>query len=69
MVFPNGSGLFQQDEAPCHTTHILKEWSVEHDEEFAVLPWPLSFPDLSSIKLRLDVLEQEVRSTVAPPRN
>ena len=25
MVFPDGSGLFQQDNAPCHTAHIVRE--------------------------------------------
>ena len=30
-VFPDGSGLFQQDNAPCHTAHIVREWFEEHD--------------------------------------
>ena len=38
MVFPDGSGLFQQDNAPCHTAHIVLEWFEEHDEVFTVLP-------------------------------
>ena len=25
MVFPDGSGLFQQDNAPCQTAHIVRE--------------------------------------------
>ena len=31
MVFPDDSGLFQQDNAPCHTAHIVREWFEEHD--------------------------------------
>ena len=30
MVFPDGSDLFQQDNAPCHTAHIVWEWFEEH---------------------------------------
>ena len=40
MVFPDGRGLFQQDNAPCPTAHIVREWFEEHDEVFTVLPWP-----------------------------
>ena len=29
-VFPDGSGLFHQDNAPCHTAQIVREWSTEH---------------------------------------
>ena len=31
MLFPDGSGLFQQDNAPCHTARIVREWFEEHD--------------------------------------
>ena len=31
MVFPDGSGLFQQDNAPCHTAHVVWQWFEEHD--------------------------------------
>ncbi|MCI4380731.1 hypothetical protein PGIGA_G00243310 [Pangasianodon gigas] len=27
-VFPNGSGIFQQDNAPCHTAEIVQEWNI-----------------------------------------
>uniref|UniRef100_A0AAY5KPB9 Tc1-like transposase DDE domain-containing protein n=1 Tax=Esox lucius TaxID=8010 RepID=A0AAY5KPB9_ESOLU len=69
MVFPDGSGLFQQDNSPCHTAHIVREWFEEHDEEFKVLPWPPNSPDLNPIEHLWDVLDQQVRSTPAPPRN
>lgn len=39
MVFPNGNGLFQQNNAPCCTAHIVQEQFEEHYEEFKVLPW------------------------------
>jgi len=31
VVFPGGSGLFQQDNTPYHTAHIVQEWFEEHD--------------------------------------
>ena len=69
MVFPDGSGLFQQDNAPCHTEHIVREWFEEHDEVFTVLPWPPIYPDLNPIEHLWDVLDRQVRSTAAPPHN
>ena len=32
MVFPDGSGLFQQDNVPCHTAHSVQEWHGVHEE-------------------------------------
>lgn len=34
---PDGSGLFQQDNALCQSAKTVQEWFVEHDEEFKVL--------------------------------
>ncbi|KAF7659717.1 hypothetical protein LDENG_00294150 [Lucifuga dentata] len=65
VVFPDGSGLFQQDNTPCHTAEIVQEWFEEHDTEFKMLTWLPNSPDLS---LR-DVLEKQVRSMQAPPHN
>jgi len=69
VVFPSGSGLFQQDNAPCHTAHIVQEWFEEHDEEFKVLPWSPNSPDFNPSEHLWDVRDQQVRSTAAPPRN
>ena len=43
MVFPDGCGLFQQDNAPCLKAKMAQEW-------FEVLIWPPNFQVLSPIR-------------------
>ena len=31
MVFPDGCGLFQQDNVPCHKAKMVQEWFEEHN--------------------------------------
>lgn len=68
-VFPDGTGLFQQDNAPCHKAKMVQEWFEEHNNEFKVLTWPPNSPDLNPIEHLWDVLDKQVRSMEAPPRN
>lgn len=67
-VFPDGSGLFQQDNAPCHTAKMVQEWLQEHDDMFTVLAWPRNSPDLNPIERLWEALGEQVRSAEAPPR-
>ena len=32
-VFPDGCGLFQQDNVPCHKTKRFQEWFEEHSNK------------------------------------
>uniref|UniRef100_A0A8P4K6M0 Transposable element Tc1 transposase n=1 Tax=Dicentrarchus labrax TaxID=13489 RepID=A0A8P4K6M0_DICLA len=68
-VFPDGSGLFQQDNVPCHKAKMVQEWFVEHNNEFKVLTWPPDSPDLNPMEHLWDVLDKQVRSMEAPPNN
>ncbi|KAF7666055.1 hypothetical protein LDENG_00118340 [Lucifuga dentata] len=68
-VFPDGSGLFQQDNAPYHTAKIVQEWFEEHDKEFKVLTWPPNSLDLNPIEHLWDLLEKQVQSMDGPPHN
>ena len=36
VIFFNSNGLFQHDNAPCHTAHTVQGRSEEHDEESKV---------------------------------
>ena len=40
--------IFQQDNAPCHTSNLLKEWFEGKDVQ--KLTWPPQSPDLSPIE-------------------
>ena len=67
MVFPDGSGLFQQDNAPI--LQKLFRNGLRSMTEFKVLTWPPNSPDLNPIEHLWDVLKKQVRSMEAPPRN
>ncbi len=46
----HGAKFFLQDGSPCHTSkHIMKKLK-EMDDEFRVLNWPGSSPDLNPIE-------------------
>lgn len=66
-VFPDGDGLFQQGNTPCHTAKAVQGWFEEHDSQFKVLPWPRDFTHLNPIEQLWNVLDKQVRSTEAPP--
>lgn len=54
---PHGA-LFQQDNAPCHTSAMTREWFF--DMEVAVLNWPSRSPDLNPIENLWGMLAQKV---------
>ncbi|KAK3561744.1 hypothetical protein QTP86_012991 [Hemibagrus guttatus] len=64
-LFPDGCGLFQQDKK----AEMVQEWFDEHNNQFEVLTPPPNSPDLNPIQHLCDVLDMQVRSMEAPPRN
>ncbi|KAK3548209.1 hypothetical protein QTP70_005161 [Hemibagrus guttatus] len=59
-LFPDGCGLFQQDNAPCHKAEMV---------QFEVLSPPPNSPDLNPIQHLWDVLDKQVPSMKTPPHN
>ena len=39
-LFPDGDGIFQDDNAPMHTAHVVKNWYEEHESELEHMEWP-----------------------------
>ncbi|KAK3572207.1 hypothetical protein QTP86_026064 [Hemibagrus guttatus] len=68
-LFPDGCGLFQQDNAPCHKAEMVQEWFDDHNNQFEVLTPPPHSPDLNPIQHLWYVLDKQVRSMEAPPHN
>lgn len=48
-VFPDGSGLLQQDNVPCHKVKMVQEGFEEDNSKFEVLPWLPNSPDLPDL--------------------
>ena len=59
-LFPDGSGVFQQDLAPCHTSKQVKKFTNEN--HIKVLEWPGNSPDLNPIENLWSIRKQRLRT-------
>ena len=63
FFFPDGSGIFQDDNAKIHRALVVKEWSMRThecqgaEESFSHMNWPPQGPDFNPIESLWDVLE------------
>ncbi|GBM93554.1 hypothetical protein AVEN_153783-1 [Araneus ventricosus] len=69
IIFPQNDGIYQLDNARCHTSRSVCAWFEEHQDEFIVLPWPANSPDLNPIENLWDYLDRVVRAMDPQPRN
>ncbi len=51
---------FQLVNAPCHKAQIIRDWFLEHDNEFTLLKRPPQSPDLNPVEHLWDVVEREI---------
>ena len=49
-LFPDVKSIFQDDNAPIHTAHVVKNWYQEHESELEHMKWPPQSPDLDIIE-------------------
>jgi transposase len=61
MLFPNNDGVFQDDNAPIHTTGTVRWWFEEHEGKHH-LPWPAQSSDLNIVESLWSVLKTRTRN-------
>jgi transposase len=65
--FPNGNGIFQEDNAPPHRSKVAK--AACEDAEIIKLNWPAQSPDLNPIENIWAEMKMMVRRRTPPPPN
>ena len=65
-LFSESNAIFQDDNAPTHTTNVISECHDEHFEEVTNLVWLPQLPDLNTIEHLWCTLEINLRSRYPP---
>lgn len=65
--FPDGSGVFQQDNAPCHTSRRTKACLEQLD--LNIMTWPAQSPDLNPIENLWGIVKYRLRDCKTTSRS
>lgn len=68
-LFEDGSGIFQDDNAPIHRATIVKKWFEDHESDTHHLDWPPQSPDANIIEHVWSYLEKQLRKRETAPIN
>lgn len=66
-VFPDGDFIFQQDNCPAHTAHIVQNWMGENN--INLLPWPAMSSDLNPIENLWGLMTKRLERNNFRPQN
>jgi len=62
----NNIDFFMQDNAPCHTARLVKDFLAQ--ENVPVLPWPAQSPDLNPIENLWALIKRKLASEFSTPK-
>ncbi|GBM70601.1 hypothetical protein AVEN_5974-1 [Araneus ventricosus] len=68
IVYSDGLGQFQQDNATPHTSRVATKWLQEHSSNFRHFHWPPKSPEMNIIEDIRDALLHAVEKRSPPPR-
>lgn len=58
--YPDGTGILQQDLAPCHTSKVVTQFMTEH--RITILDWPGNSPDINPIENLWAICKSRLRA-------
>ena len=67
LYFPDGSGIFEDDNARIHRSHVVQDWCRDHEGSFSRREGISQSPDFNPIQNLWDQLERDLRAVTPLP--